>query len=138
LEVHCVGVREVFKEGQQLNNIVLLDDLDTNGVGCPLLVDGHHHAATGYGEARGDAIELHLETCDSELECMQILEGVECQLAYRRSSCQCPEHVSETVGNVSLCSATVNSNSQVLLGVAKKGELRCAINGQSDKQVTRS
>jgi hypothetical protein len=48
------------------------------------------------------------------------------------------EHVSETVGDISLCSATVNSNSQVLLGVAQKGELRCAINGQSDKQVTRS
>jgi hypothetical protein len=45
-EVHGVGVRKVFEECEELDDVVLLDDLDADRVGCPLFVDGHNHAAT--------------------------------------------------------------------------------------------
>jgi hypothetical protein len=50
LEVHGISMREVFEEGEKLDDVVLFDDLQTDAVGGPLLVDGHYHTTAGYGE----------------------------------------------------------------------------------------
>jgi hypothetical protein len=50
LEVHGVGVGEVFEKGKELDNVVLLDDLQADSCGGPLFVDGNDHAAAGDGE----------------------------------------------------------------------------------------
>jgi len=47
LEVHGIGVRKVFEEGEQLDDVVLFDDLKTESVGCPLLVNGNDHSSAG-------------------------------------------------------------------------------------------
>ena len=47
LEVHGVSVRKVFEEGEELDDVVLFDDLDTESVGCPLLVNGDDHSSAG-------------------------------------------------------------------------------------------
>lgn len=49
-EVHSVSVREVLEEGEQLDYVVLVHNLQADGVGCPLLVDWDYHAAAGDGE----------------------------------------------------------------------------------------
>lgn len=41
-------MRKVIEKGEELDDVVLLDDLETDGVCSPLLVDGNYHAATGY------------------------------------------------------------------------------------------
>jgi hypothetical protein len=55
LEVHRVCVGEVLKEGEQLDDVVLYDDLDTDRRGSPLLVDGNDHTAARDGECGRDA-----------------------------------------------------------------------------------
>lgn len=46
LEVHSIGMREFFEKRKQLDDIILLDHLNADRVGCPLLVDGNYHAST--------------------------------------------------------------------------------------------
>lgn len=55
LEVHGVGVRKVFEKGKELDDVVLLHDLEADGVGGPLFVDWDDHAAARDGEGGGDA-----------------------------------------------------------------------------------
>ena len=45
LKVHAVGRVEVFKEGEQLDDVLALDYLDAGVVGLEAFVDGHDHAA---------------------------------------------------------------------------------------------
>lgn len=59
-EVHGVGVGEVFEEGQQLNHVVLVDNLQADRVGGPLLVDGDDHAAARDGEGACNAGEVSM------------------------------------------------------------------------------
>lgn len=63
-------MREVFEEGEELDDGVLLDDLEADRGGGPVFVDGDHHSAAGDGECGGDAIfhELnpHLQ-CRNEM-----------------------------------------------------------------------
>ena len=83
-------MREVLEEGEELDDVVLLDDLDPD-VGCgPLFVDGDDGAAARDLEGRGEAIEISetkmmkraidlpvkfdVEAGHGELECMQISE----------------------------------------------------------------
>ena len=50
LEVHGVGVGEVFEESEELDDVILLDDLESDACGGPLFVNRDDHAATGDGE----------------------------------------------------------------------------------------
>jgi hypothetical protein len=58
LEVHSVGVGEVLEEGEQLDDVVLYDDLDTDRRGSPLFVDGNDHTAARDGERGRDAAHV--------------------------------------------------------------------------------
>lgn len=62
LEIHAAAVAEILEEGQQLERLGLLHDLDPTRAGFPFLVDGHHHAAAGDGEGGHHAKKkLHKE-----------------------------------------------------------------------------
>lgn len=77
LEVHGVGMRKVLEKSKKLNNVVLFDDLETESVCRPLLVNRDNHASAGNGERRRKPIKLDLEAGNGELECMQVVERVE-------------------------------------------------------------
>lgn len=54
---------EVLEEGDELDNVVLLDDLEANFVGGPLFVDGNDHATARYGECGGESMEISKIVC---------------------------------------------------------------------------
>ena len=54
LEIHAVGRAKVFKKGEQLDDVLALDNLNAGVVGFEAFVDGHDHASAGDGEAGSD------------------------------------------------------------------------------------
>ena len=155
-EVHSVRVREVLEEGEQLDYVVLVHDLQADGIGCPLLVDWDHHAAAGDGERACNSnlvstasserfhenkeeyepIELDVEASNGELERMQIFERVESQATDSCCVCQGAQQFGQRIGDSLVCTAAVHGDGHVLLGVAEKGEVCSTVDWEAHKDLT--
>jgi hypothetical protein len=78
-------------------------------------------------------IKLDLKSSDSILESVQVLERVEREFTYSRGGCKRSEELRQSVRNVTFGPAGVDGNSQILLRVAKKSELRSTIDRQTNQ-----
>lgn len=134
-EVHGVGVREVFEEGEELDDVVLGNDLQADRVGGPLFVDRDDHAPPRDGECGGDSIELDFEAGHGELEGVQILERIECETSDGGGVGQCAQEFCESVGHAGVGAAAVHRDGHVLLRVAEEREVCGAVGGEADEDL---
>jgi hypothetical protein len=81
-------------------------------------------------------IEFDMEASDSKLEGMKILERVKSQSSYRRSTSQGLEQICQRIGNVRLCSTSINCNGHVLLSFTKQCEFGRTIDGKANQKFT--
>ena len=104
LEIHCIGMREVLEKGKELDDVVLLDDLQTDAVGGPLLVDGttirrrdmeKEFARLGrvstyriMAQNMNVPVEFHMKASNSQLEGVKIVERIEGKSSDRGGTCK--------------------------------------------------
>ena len=134
-EVHGIGVREVFEEGEELDDVVLGNDLQADCAGGPLFVDGDDHAPAGDGERGGDSIELDFEAGHGELEGVQVFERVECETPDGGGVGQRAEEFCERVGHAGVGAAAVHRDGHVLLRVAEERDVCGAVGGEADEDL---